>query len=74
MAVGLCWRRSECPWRWKLCERHDYASAVHENLCSFRAELAQALAETDWGDKSKRYFLSREEEHVGGLKAATAIW
>ena len=46
----------------------------YESLCSFRAELAQALAEADWGDKSKRYFLSREEEHVGGLKAATAIW
>lgn len=40
----------------------------------FRAELAKVLAETDWGDKSRRYFLSREEEHVGGLKAATAIW
>jgi hypothetical protein len=39
-----------------------------------RAQLAQMLAETEWGDKSKRYFLNREEEHVGGLKAATAIW
>lgn len=47
---------------------------VHEDVRVCRAELAQALAETDWGDKSKRYFLSREEEHVGGLKAATAIW
>ncbi|KAL3130658.1 hypothetical protein ABBQ38_008049 [Trebouxia sp. C0009 RCD-2024] len=43
-------------------------------LLEKKAELAQALAESDWGDKSKRYFLSREEEHVGGLKAATAIW
>ena len=74
MAVGLCWRRSERPWRFTLYKRHHYTLTVHKNLCSFRAELAQALAETDWGDKSKRYFLSREEEHVGGLKAATAIW
>ena len=42
--------------------------------CAFRAELARALADTEWGDKSRRYFLTREEEHVGGLKAATAIW
>ena len=41
---------------------------------AFRAELARALADTEWGDKSRRYFLTREEEHVGGLKAATAIW
>lgn len=41
-------------------------------LC--RAELARALAETEWGDKSRRYFLNREEEHVQGLQAATAIW
>ena len=74
MAAGLCWRRSECPWRCTIRERHHYACTVFEKLCMFRAELAQALAETDWGDKSKRYFLSREEEHVGGLKAATAIW
>lgn len=40
----------------------------------YRAELAQLLAESEWGDKSKRYFLNREEEHIGGLKAATAIW
>ena len=40
----------------------------------YRAELARALAETEWGDKTRRYFLNRDEEHIGGLKAATAIW
>ena len=48
---------------------------LRDDLCVLcRAQLAQMLAESEWGDKSKRYFLSREEEHVGGLKAATAIW
>jgi acyl-CoA oxidase len=32
------------------------------------------LAATPWGDKSRRHFLSREEEYVGGLRAALAIW
>ena len=60
------------------CEKHEkhVRLPVFTLACMhpFRAELAQVLAESDWGDKSKRYFLSREEEHVGGLKAATAIW
>ena len=47
----------------------------HSNEAVFyRAELARALAETEWGDKTRRYFLNRDEEHIGGLKAATAIW
>jgi len=27
-----------------------------------------------WGDKSQRYFLTREQEHIGALEATTAIW
>lgn len=32
------------------------------------------LSKTSWGDKSRRYFLNREEEYVGALKAALGIW
>ncbi|KAI8467455.1 MAG: acyl-CoA dehydrogenase/oxidase C-terminal [Monoraphidium minutum] len=39
-----------------------------------RAELARQVAQTTWGDKSNRHFLSREEEYVGGLRAALGIW
>lgn len=41
-------------------------------VCSHR--FADVLAKTSWGDKSRRHFLSREEEYVGGLKAALGIW
>lgn len=44
----------------------------HAPLCS--RKFADILAKTTWGDKTKRYFLSREEEYVGGLKAALGIW
>lgn len=39
-----------------------------------KAEIARMLASTPWGDKSRRHFLSREEEYVGGLEAALGIW
>ncbi|GBF98378.1 peroxisomal acyl-coenzyme A oxidase [Raphidocelis subcapitata] len=39
-----------------------------------RAELARILTQTPWADKSNRHFLSREEEYVGGLRAALGIW
>ena len=39
-----------------------------------RNELVKLLAEQPWGDKSQRYFLNREEEYVGGLRAAIGIW
>lgn len=39
-----------------------------------RRELADQLARLPWADKSRRYFLSREEEYVGGLKAALGVW
>jgi len=32
------------------------------------------LEATPWADKSRRYFLTREEEYVGGLRAALGIW
>lgn len=39
-----------------------------------RAQFAQVLAKTPWGDKSKRHFMSREEEYVAALQAALGIW
>lgn len=27
-----------------------------------------------WGDKTQRYFLTREGEYVGGLQSAVGIW
>eukprot|EP00887_Chlorella_sp_A99_P006224 scaffold3.g6224.t1 len=39
-----------------------------------RTELEQLLASQPWGDKSQRYFLTREQEYVGGLQGAVGIW
>jgi acyl-CoA oxidase len=39
-----------------------------------RHELAEQLSKLPWADKSRRYFLGREEEYVGGLKAALGVW
>jgi hypothetical protein len=39
-----------------------------------RAELVKLLEAQPWGDKSHRYFLTREQEYVGGLEAAVGIW
>ena len=39
-----------------------------------RASLAAHLEAQPWGDKSRRPFLSREQEYVGALKAALGIW
>ncbi|GLI67460.1 hypothetical protein VaNZ11_011657 [Volvox africanus] len=45
-----------------------------KELLEKKQRFAEILAKTAWGDKSKRYFLSREEEYVGGLRAALGIW
>jgi acyl-CoA oxidase len=39
-----------------------------------RARLANLLAAQPWGDKAGRYFLSREEEYVGALRAYVGIF
>jgi hypothetical protein len=39
-----------------------------------RALYAELLAGTAWGNKGRRYFLSRVEEYVEGLKTALGIW
>jgi acyl-CoA oxidase len=39
-----------------------------------RAKLAEALSKTSWGDKSKRHYLTREQEYVQALQAALGIW
>jgi hypothetical protein len=31
------------------------------------------MAKSDWGDKTRRYFWTRPEEYVAGLKAALGI-
>lgn len=58
------------------------SAAVQAALRSFRCKqtqrcrqrLARELEQLPWSRKDKRYFLSREEEYVGGLRAATQIW
>lgn len=39
-----------------------------------RKQLIDILSKQPWGDKKNRYFLSREEEHVAGLRGAVGIW
>ncbi|GAX78870.1 hypothetical protein CEUSTIGMA_g6309.t1 [Chlamydomonas eustigma] len=39
-----------------------------------RLRLAKEMALTSWGDKSRRHFLTREEEYVEALKGALGIW
>ena len=39
-----------------------------------RARLVKLLEAQPWGDKSQRYFLTREQEYVGGLQAGVGIW
>jgi hypothetical protein len=49
-------------------------TACAPHVWGHRATLAKELAAKPWGDKSRRYFLTREEEYVGGLEAAVGIW
>ena len=39
-----------------------------------KMRLADEISKTDWGNKSRRHFLSREEEYIAGLKGAVGIW
>lgn len=39
-----------------------------------RQELLELLKSQAWADKTRRYFLTREEEYVGGLEAAVGLW
>lgn len=48
---------------------HDGADKLQR-----REELVQLLASQPWSDKTHRYFLTREQEYVGGLQAAVGIW
>jgi hypothetical protein len=34
----------------------------------------QLLQSQPWGDKTHRYFLTREQEYVAGLKAMVGMW
>ncbi len=52
---------------------HQYESSLISAVY-FRHELAKMLSETSWGNKSRRHFLSREQEYVEALKAALGIW
>lgn len=51
----------------------EYLNGGKERLQRTRY-LSEKISKTDWGDKSRRYHLTREQEYVGGLKAATGIW
>lgn len=48
--------------------------------CSFiclsqkKERFAKELGQTPWGNKSRRHFLSREEEYVAGLRGGVGIW
>ena len=39
-----------------------------------RERLANLLEQQTWGDKTNRYFLTRNEEYTESLKAAVGIW
>ncbi|CAD7696654.1 unnamed protein product [Ostreobium quekettii] len=38
-----------------------------------KARLAEMLQKTDWGNKSRRYFMTTEEQYVAGLQVAFGI-
>ena len=38
------------------------------------AQFVAMLQKSDWGSKSRRHFLTREEEYTEGLRAALGIW
>lgn len=39
-----------------------------------KERLTKLLLSQTWGDKSNRYFLTRDQEYVQGLEAAVGIW
>lgn len=41
-------------------------------VCRFR--FAKELEKLPWSRKDRRYFLTRHEEYIGALRAATQIW
>lgn len=43
-------------------------------IFSCRGELADLLHQQDWGNKSQRYYLNRQDTYEGALKAALGIW
>lgn len=43
-------------------------------MCSCRQRFAAELEQLPWARKDNRYFMTREEEYVGGLRVATEIW
>ncbi|GFR44234.1 hypothetical protein Agub_g5369 [Astrephomene gubernaculifera] len=52
----------------------SYVLNEGKDLLEKKQLFAELLASTPWGDKSRRYFLDREEEYVGALRAAFGIW
>ncbi|KAK9824680.1 hypothetical protein WJX72_012328 [[Myrmecia] bisecta] len=39
-----------------------------------KAELVKMLSDSEWGNKSRRYFLTRQEEYTGALQGILGIW
>mmetsp|Transcript_25494 Transcript_25494/g.55452 ORF Transcript_25494/g.55452 Transcript_25494/m.55452 type:complete len:695 (+) Transcript_25494:125-2209(+) len=52
----------------------SYALNGGKEILEKRSRYAKELSQTSWGDKSRRYFLSHEEEYVEALKGALGIW
>ena len=50
------------------------ANPIHCRRCVCRQRFARELEQQPWARKDRRYFMGREEEYVGGLRAAIEIW
>ncbi|EFN54271.1 hypothetical protein CHLNCDRAFT_36152 [Chlorella variabilis] len=57
-------------------DSNELAAFLHdgEDKLQRREELVKLLSSQPWGDKTHRYFLTREQEYVGGLKAMVGMW
>ncbi len=57
-----------------ICFLSHINSTLNHTAPYYRQRLSNKLQTLDWGRKDGRYFLTREEEYVGGLRAAFGIW
>ncbi|PSC69663.1 peroxisomal acyl-coenzyme A oxidase 1-like [Micractinium conductrix] len=57
-------------------DSEELAAFLHDGVDKLqrREELVKLLQSQPWSDKTHRYFLTREQEYVGGLEAAVGIW
>lgn len=58
-----------------LCPSHVPPSTAHACAATApRHQFAEAMSKSSWGDKSRRYFLSHEEEYVEALRGILGVW